>query len=136
MKRVNYFRFLIRKTLQWSGTKMSLKNTTGKPLSFSYDVPTDILSLYVTIPEGRDKRFIPPRAGVRWFSTPGSPAKNEVRLAPGDEHKLRVAVMHNFDLPRKPGGGFTEITVWMSVKLPGVHRTPALIGGGAGINPR
>jgi len=95
---------------------VSLKNKTGKPLSFSYDVPTDILSLHVNVSEGRDKRFLPPRAGVRWFSTPGAKPKNEVVL--------------------KPGGGFEEITVWMSVKLPGVHKTAELFGGGAGLNPR
>ncbi|APR81914.1 Hypothetical protein A7982_07263 [Minicystis rosea] len=107
---------------------VTLKNTTGKPLSFSYDQPTDLLELHATLDQGRTQRFVSPRPGVQWFTTPGTPARHDVKLAPGEEHTLRIAVLHFFDP--------APFTVWVSVKIPGLHRNPQLIGGGLGLNPR
>jgi hypothetical protein len=105
-------------------------NKQPRAIHFEYATPADILAFYLTRSHGRELTFLSPRKTVRFFAPPSGPTK-KVDLAPGQTHTIRIAVMSYFDLP--PGG---QLSVWASVKLPGLHTNAQLGGGGAGINPR
>jgi hypothetical protein len=102
-------------------------------LRFGYDDPSEIVSLYLSVPKGRDQTFLPPRAGVRWFEPTGTTGATKVVLRPGERHALSMAVGDYFEIPPAPPDG---LTVWASVKIPGEQVVAQLAGGGAGINPK
>ena len=72
----------------------------------------------------RDKTFVPPRPGVRFFTWAPEHRRNAVTLPPKATHALRIALLPYFDLPAG-----SAVTVWVSYLLPGVHRIPTLAGG-------
>lgn len=111
---------------------IELENTSDHVLRFEYEDPSEIVSLYLSMPKGRDQTFLPPRSGARWFAT-RTTAATKVVLRPGERHTLTMAVGDYFEIPPAPPGG---LTVWASVKLPGEHDVAQLAGGGAGINPK
>lgn len=111
---------------------VELENTTPQKLTFEYREPSEILSFYLTVLQGREKTFLPTRPGVQFFAP--SAAKTEptkVVLAPKQRHTIRAALATYFDLRALAG-----LTVWVSCKLPGVHTIAELGGGGSGIDPR
>jgi hypothetical protein len=115
---------------------IELENTSDHVLRFGYDDPSEIVSLYLSVPKGRDQTFLPPRAGVRWFEPTGTTRTTEAKtvvLRPGERHTLSMAVGDYFEIPPAPAGG---LTVWASVEIPGEHVVAQLAGGGAGINPK
>ena len=116
---------------------VTIINETERAVRFSYRRPSDILVMYLTVEHHRGRRvFLPPKAGVRWLDRSSSGSETRVELAPEEEHKLKLAVGDYFELPKKADGSYMPTSVWMSVSLPGIHATPDLSGGGAGINPR
>jgi hypothetical protein len=112
---------------------IELQNTSDHVLRFGYDDPSEIVSLYLSVPKGRDQTFLPPRAGVRWFEPTGTTGATKVVLRPGERHALSMAVGDYFEIPPAPPDG---LTVWASVKIPGEQVVAQLAGGGAGINPK
>ncbi|MCX4242970.1 hypothetical protein [Paraliomyxa miuraensis] len=111
---------------------IELENGSDHVLRFSYDDPSELVSLYLSLPHGRDQTFLPPRAGVRWFQPTRTTGAITVVLRPGERHTLSMAVGDYFEIPPAPPDG---LTVWASVKIPGEQAVARLAGGGAGINP-
>lgn len=107
---------------------VTLHNVSARAIDYRYSRLTDFLSLYVTRSDDVDRVFIPPRQTVRWFTTPGSDT-TLLHLEPGATVELPIVLLDYFDLP--PG---SQVTVWVSARLPGHGPIPQLGSGGSGVN--
>lgn len=106
--------------------ELELENTTEETIEFRFRELHEIFTFFASHARGRDNWLIEPRQRYA-----GDPAATEtlVRLAPGERRTFGFHLLDYFDLPARD-----HVTVWVSVKIPGLHSSPALAGGGAGVN--
>lgn len=107
--------------------ELHVTNTSGRAIDFRYGRLSDFMTLYVTR-DGRDDEHVLPRASVRWRTTPGN-ASTAVHLASGEERVFAFDLLDYFDLPAG-----AQVTVWASVRIPGVHGEIPQLGSGSGVN--
>jgi hypothetical protein len=117
---------------------VSLSNKSGKALTFDYEKPSDIISLYLQFvfkAKGGEyeDRFLSPRPGVVWFRKSRGPQATKVKLEPGETYQVNMNLFDYFDLPQNYEPRSSFLTLWVSCALPGVHQVPQLCSIGRGI---
>jgi hypothetical protein len=108
---------------------VTIRNAGKESLSFRYEKPSDIIYLFMKDQKGSEETFLPPRRPDYGFSTPEDPEKaRAVRLQPGQEHRVTLALMDYFDLPPNTSG----LSVWPACRIPGLPGGP--VAGSSGIS--
>lgn len=109
---------------------VTLKNKSERTLEFSYDLPSDIIGLYLLANETpldpHNDRFLKRKPGVVWFRDAGLAGKTVAKLVPGDSHEVRMNLLDYFDLPPGYEPESWSLTLFVSCSLPGIHDVPQL----------
>lgn len=111
--------------------QVTITNVSGRPLTFKYDKPSEIVSLYLRLSQaGEDgvpqHRFLEERPTVKWFAPNDSPHGTRVALARGRSHTVEMNLLDYFELPVDFGAEKTRLTITPSCRLPGIHEVPQL----------
>jgi YD repeat-containing protein len=110
--------------------EVTLKNTSGKTLEFSYDAPSEIIGIFLQQRQNQPGggEFLSPKPGVAWFQGAKGPGRKSIKLLAGKSHKVRMNLADYFEIP----SGLNGLIVWVACSLPGLHEVPQQCGEGLG----